>query len=81
VARAQAERVDVSVVVRRAVETEPGVPAATPELAGDPSSPRAAGATVKRSIRLTSAEAAQLAADAARAGLSRSAHVDGPQGA
>jgi hypothetical protein len=38
VARAAAERVDVSVVVRRAVERELGVAAATTELAGEPPS-------------------------------------------
>jgi hypothetical protein len=77
VARAQAERVDLSVVVRRAVERELGVAAATTELVGEPCSPGAAGATVKLSIRLTNAEAAQLAAGAGRAGLSRSAYVAG----
>jgi metal-dependent amidase/aminoacylase/carboxypeptidase family protein len=77
VARARAERVDVSVIVRRAIERELGVVAATTELAGELRSPRAADATVKLSIRLTSAEAAQLAAGAARAGLSRSAYVSG----
>lgn len=77
VARAASERVDVSVVVRRAIERELGVAAATTELAGEPYIPRTAGATVKLSIRLTSAVAAQLAAGAARAGLSRSAYVAG----
>ncbi|KAB2874503.1 MAG: hypothetical protein F9K36_07605 [Burkholderiaceae bacterium] len=77
VARAQVERVDVSVVVRRAVERELRVAAATTELAGEPCSPLAADATVKLSIRLTSAEAAQLVAGAGRAGLSRSAYVAG----
>jgi hypothetical protein len=77
VARAAAERVDVSVVVRRAVERELGVAGATSEPAGEPCSARAASATVKLSIRLTSAEAAQLAAGAARAGLSRNAYVAG----
>ena len=77
VARAAVERVDVSVVVRRAIERELGVAAATTEHAGEPCSPRAAGAKVKVSIRLTSAEAAQLAASAARAGLSRGAYIAG----
>ena len=77
VARAAAERVDVSVVVRRAVERELGVTTATTEPAGQPISPLAAGGSVKLSIRLTSAEAAQLVAGAARAGLSRSAYVSG----
>lgn len=77
IARAQAERVDVSVVVRRSIERELGMAAATTEPVGDSCSPRAAGSTVKLSIRLTSAEAAQLAAGAARAGLSRGAYVAG----
>jgi hypothetical protein len=77
VARAAAERVDVSVVVRRAVEREVAVAAATSESAGESHNPHAAGSTVKLSIRLTSAEAAQLAAGAARAGLSRNAYVAG----
>jgi hypothetical protein len=77
VARAQAQRVEVSVVVRRAVERELAVAAATTELAGETGCPRAAGGRAKLSIRLTSAEAAQLAAGAGRAGLSRSAYVAG----
>jgi hypothetical protein len=77
VARAQAKRVDVSVVVRRAVERELGGAVAATELVGEPRCPRAAGVRVKLSIRLTSAEAAQLAAGAGRAGLSRSAYVAG----
>jgi hypothetical protein len=77
VARAAAERVDVSVMVRRAIERELGAAAATTELAVEPNSPRAAGSTVKLSIRLTCAEAAKLAAGAARAGLSRNAYVGG----
>jgi hypothetical protein len=77
VSRAQAQRVDVSVVVRHAVERELGVAAATTELAGEPRTARPAGVRVKLSIRLTSGEAAQLAACAARAGLSRSAYVAG----
>jgi hypothetical protein len=77
VARAQAQRVDVSVVVRSAVERELGVAVATTELAGEPRTPRPAGVRVKLSLRLTMAEAAQLAAGAGRAGLSRSAYVAG----
>jgi hypothetical protein len=76
-ARAQAERIDVSALVRRAIERELGMVAATTEPVGDSCIPRAGGATVKLSIRLTSAEAAQLAASAARAGLSRGAYVAG----
>ena len=77
VARAEAERVDVSVVVRRAIERELGMVAATPELADEPLSPRTAGVAVKLSIRLASAEAGQLAAGARRAGLSRGAFLAG----
>jgi len=75
VARAHALRVDVSAVVRRAVERELGVTAATTELAGKPCGPRAAGSTVKLSIRLTSAQAQMLVAGAQRAGLSRGAYL------
>jgi hypothetical protein len=77
VARAQAQRVDVSVVVRRAIEHELNVAVATTDLAGEPRTPRPAGVRVKLSIRLTGAQAAQLAAGAGRAGLSRSAFVAG----
>jgi len=77
VARAAADRVDVSVVVRRAVERELGVAGATCKPAGEACSLRAAGATVKLSVRLTRAEAALLTAGAARAGLSRNAYVAG----
>lgn len=76
-ARAQTERVEVSVVVRRALERELGMAAANAEPAGEPHSPRPAGAAVKLSIRLKDAEAAQLVAGAGRAGLSRSAYVAG----
>jgi hypothetical protein len=64
-------------VVRRAIERELGVVAATTELAGEPCSARAAGATVKLSIRLAHAEAEQLAAGARHAGLSRGAFIAG----
>ena len=73
VARAQAERTSVSLVVRRAVERELGLvesPAPRPAAA-------AAGSAVKLSIRLTSAEADQLAAGARRAGMSRGAFLAG----
>ena len=74
-ARAQAERVGVSVLVRRAVERELGLPCAShdPSRAGQPA--RGAASTVKLSIRLTSSEAEQLAAGAQRAGLSRGAYI------
>jgi hypothetical protein len=77
VLRAQAERVSVSLVVRRAVERELGLVAssiesAVPKLAATPTGP-----TVKLSIRLTRSEAAQLDAGARRAGLSRGAFLAG----
>lgn len=77
VARAVAERVDVSVVVRRAVERELDVAAATTVVASESRNSHAAGSMVKVSIRLTSADAAQLAGSAARAGLSRGAYIAG----
>jgi hypothetical protein len=78
VARAQAQRVSVSVVVRGAVARELGsvVPA-------DPHAPPACidisprAGCVKLSIRMTPEEAAQLAAGARAAGLSRGAYLSG----
>jgi hypothetical protein len=77
VARAQAERVSVSVVVRRAVERELGSIDASrePESADQPIG--LTGPTVKLSLRLTSAEAEQLASGARHAGLSRGAYLAG----
>ena len=77
VACAQAERVSVSVVVRRAVECELGRVDASHESGstGRPAVP--AGLTVKLSIRLASAEAERLDAAARRAGLSRGAFLAG----
>jgi hypothetical protein len=78
VARAQADRVSVSVVVRRAVERELGrVDVSRPSEAADRPAV-AARRMVKLSIRLTRAEAEQLAAGAHRAGLSRGAFLAGP---
>ena len=77
VARAAAEQGDASAVVRRAIERELGLPAAATAPTCESRSPRVAGATVRLSIRLTSAEAEQLAAGAQRAGLSRGAFVAG----
>ena len=74
VERAQAERVSVSGVVRRAVQRELGLVDASAER--EASAPLPATA-VKLSIRLTSAEAEQLAAGARRAGLSRGAFLSG----
>ncbi len=73
VARAQVERVSVSLLVRRAVERELG-------LAGSAASKPAAapaGSTAKLSIRLTRSEASHLDAGARRAGLSRGAFLAG----
>jgi hypothetical protein len=77
VTRARAERVSVSVVVRRAVERELELDDASrePMCAGQPAS--LTGSTVKLSIRLTSAEAEQLADGARHVGLSRGAYLAG----
>jgi hypothetical protein len=78
VARAQAERVSVSVVVRRAVARELGVlDASTAPAEAETPTAAPARAIVKLSIRLTSAEADQLDAGARRAGLSRGAFLAG----
>jgi hypothetical protein len=77
VARAQSERVSVSVVVRRAVERELGRDdvSRAPETADLPAvDPKG---MMKLSIRLTNAEAEQLASNAHRAGLSRGAFLAG----
>ena len=76
VARAQAERVSVSVLVREAVEREL-------ERAGAMMEPRSAlrtapsASTVKLSVRMTSGEAEQLDALARQACLSRGAFLTG----
>ncbi|MBE7418446.1 MAG: hypothetical protein HS128_11995 [Ideonella sp.] len=75
VARAQAQRVSVSVLVRGAVERELGLAGASPERAMPAAA--ASGSTVKLSIRLTSGEAEQLDAGARQAGLSRGAFLAG----
>jgi hypothetical protein len=78
VARALSERVSVSVLVRGAVMRELGV-TESPEAHRLVDAPVAASAptTVKLSIRFTLAEAAQLAAGARGAGLSRGAYLAG----
>jgi hypothetical protein len=77
-ARAQAERVSVSVVVRRAVGRELGVfDTPTAQAAAETPTAAPARAIVKLSIRLTSAEADQLDAGARWAGLSRGAFLAG----
>ena len=77
VARAQMQRVSVSVLVRRAVERELGLVDATVEPQGAMRPTASAGSVVKLSIRLTSDEAEQLDAGARRAGLSRGAFLAG----
>jgi hypothetical protein len=74
VAHAQAQRVSVSAVVRRAVQRELRLADAPAEREA---SATPAASAVKLSIRLTSAEAKQLAAGAQRAGLSRGAFLAG----
>ena len=74
VSRAQAERVSVSAVVRRAAQRELGIVDASAER--EPAAPPSASA-VKLSIRLTRIEAGQLAAGARRASLSRGAFLAG----
>jgi len=78
VARAQSQRVSVSVLVRGALIRELGV-TESPETHRLVDAPVAASAsaTVKLSIRFTQAEAAQLAAGASAAGLSRGAYLAG----
>lgn len=79
VARAQAERVDVSVVVRRAVGRELGVAEGRDStvLAAAAAASSPVAPMVKLSIRLTRPEAAKLADGAKRAGLSRGAFIAG----
>lgn len=78
VARAQAERVSVSVLVRSAVARDLGL-SADGEV--DRMNARVAGsasaASVKLSIRMSAEEARQLAAGARAAGLSRGAYLAG----
>ncbi len=78
VARAQAQRVSVSELVRSAVARDLGLSV----VEGEPQSvevPHGVGhaASVKLSIRMTADEAAQLAAGARAAGLSRGAYLAG----
>jgi hypothetical protein len=78
VARAQAQRVSVSELVRSAVARDLGLSV----VEGEPQSvevPLGVGhaASVKLSIRMTAEEAAQLAAGARAAGLSRGAYLAG----
>ena len=79
VARAQAERVSVSVLVRGAVARDLGLGAERePQRADVPSwGASSSVASVKLSIRMTAEEARQLAAGARSAGLSRGAYLAG----
>lgn len=78
VARARAERVSVSVLVRGAVARDLGPSAACESLDDGKSMGSASGATsVKLSIRMTAVEARQLDAGARSAGLSRGAYLAG----
>ena len=75
VARAQAERVSVSTVVRRAVERELQLVDASP-VSKAPMCPASSETSiVKLSIRLTRAEAEHLVAGGRQAGLSRGAFL------
>lgn len=78
VARAQAERVSVSVLVRSAVARGLGLEADSEASRMDAlSAGSASAASVKLSIRMSADEARQLAAGARSAGLSRGAYLAG----
>jgi hypothetical protein len=78
VARAQADRVSVSVLVRGAVARDLGLSAVGEASSIDSPATSAAGAaSVKLSIRMTAEEARRLAAGARAAGLSRGAYLAG----
>lgn len=78
VARAQAERVSVSVLVRRAVARDLGLATDGETRRIDaPTAGAASAASVKLSIRMSADEARQLSAGARAAGLSRGAYLAG----
>lgn len=78
VARAQVERVSVSVLVRSAVARDLGVAADGEASRMDESTEHLSSAkAVKLSIRMSAEEARQLAAGARAAGLSRGAYLAG----
>ena len=78
VARAQAQRVSVSVLVRGAVARDLGLQVEAPhEHVHAQNRSVSKGASVKLSIRMTEDEARQLAAGARAAGLSRGAYLSG----
>ena len=77
VARAQSERVSVSVLVRSAVARELGLARAGADHQAPSAGATSSSASVKLSIRMTPEEAEQLAAGAREAGLSRGAYLAG----
>jgi hypothetical protein len=78
VARAQAERVSVSVLVRGAVARDLGLAAdGKGSRMVEPTERPSSATTVKLSIRVSAEEARQLAAGARAAGLSRGAYLAG----
>ena len=77
VARAQAERVSVSVLVRGAVAREFGLAKAAAEHQAASAGATSSAASVKLSIRMTPEEAERLVAGARAAGLSRGAYLSG----
>jgi hypothetical protein len=78
VARARADRVSVSVLVRGAVARDLGLGVeCEPQRENMPSRGTSGPASVKLSIRMTAEEAQQLAAGARAAGLSRGAYLAG----
>jgi len=78
VARAQAQRVSVSVLVRRAVARDLGLDEVSrPQVSASGQGSTLGEPTVKLSIRLTTSEAEQLTAGARSSGLSRGAYLAG----
>jgi hypothetical protein len=78
VARAQAQRVSVSVLVRGAVARDLGLGVEGGSQSADmPSDGASSAVSVKLSIRMTAEEAQRLAAGARAAGLSRGAYLAG----
>lgn len=77
VARAHAQRLSVSALVRAALERELGLVDAPTEAASATRAATSPGAIVKLSIRLTSAEAERLDTSSRQAGLSRGAFLAG----
>ena len=77
VARAQTERVSVSVLVRSAVARELGLAMAAVDQQATSADATSSAASVKLSIRMMPEEASLLAAGARAAGLSRGAYLSG----